>query len=96
MCLLWKLDGERKTFVVTDHDPSLKKYLNPKVSIEDLNKRVEKLDKEEKEMEEIIRNNYAIVKENIDQCIKKKINSLSRSRSAIDTHSELQFNTYHS
>jgi hypothetical protein len=96
MCLLWKLNGDRKSFAVTDHDPSMKKYLNPKLSIEDLSKRVEKLDKEEKEMEEEIRKNYAKAKEIVDQCIKKKISSLSRSRSALETNSELKFNTMHS
>ena len=73
MCLIWKLNGEPKTFVLSDHDPSLKKYLNPTISIEDLNRFAEKLDKEEKEMEDIIRKKYANIMENIDQFIKKKI-----------------------
>ena len=90
MCLIWKLNGETKTFVLSDHDPNLKKYLNPKVSIKDLNRFIEKLDKEEKEMEDIIRKKYANAMENIDQFIKKKISSLSNSRSALDSHDELK------
>ena len=61
MCFLWKISGERKTFVITDHNPNIQRY--NKSSIEDLGKRVEKLDTEEKELEEKIRKNYAKAKQ---------------------------------
>jgi hypothetical protein len=83
MCLLWKLNGQRKSFVLTDHDPSINKYL--KFSMDDLSYRIEKLETEEKELEEKIRANYASAKEIIDNCSKQKNRSLQGRR----RHSDL-------
>ena len=69
MCRLWKLNGEPKSFVLTDHDPSIKKYL--KFSMDDLSYRIEKLETEENKLKEKIRENYANAKEIIDERIKK-------------------------
>ena len=83
MCLLWKLNGQRKSFVLTDHDPSIKKYL--KFSMDDLSYRIEKLETEEKELEEKIKKYYANAKEIMDDRLKKKCSTLQGRR----RHSDL-------
>ena len=83
MCLLWKLNGHRKSFVLTDHDPSIKKYL--KFSMDDLSYRIEKLESEEKELEEKIREHYVNAKEIMNERLKKKCSTLQGRR----RHSDL-------
>ena len=56
----WKLNQERKTFVITDHDPNAKKY--EKNSLGELQDKLESLTLEEEQIIDSIQENYAKAK----------------------------------
>ena len=67
--MLWKINGERKTFVLTDHDPNEKKY--GKCTMAELEQRLANLDSEESEVVESLIENYSKAKNLIDVLLKK-------------------------
>ena len=58
--ILWKLNQERKSLVIMDHDPNARKY--EKYSIEELQERLENLNCEENGLIGSIQENYQSAK----------------------------------
>ena len=58
--ILWKLNQERKSLVIMDHDPNARKY--EKYSIEELQERLENVNCEENELIKSIQENYQSAK----------------------------------
>lgn len=58
--MLWKINGERKTLVLTDHDPNEKKY--GKCTFQELEQRLANLNSEETEVIESLIENYSKAK----------------------------------
>ena len=68
--MLWKINQERKTLLLTDHDPNIRKY--KKCSDEDLERRLLSLNSEEDEHVAQIEHNYANAKKLIEKLLLEK------------------------
>merc|ERR1712165_178108 len=68
--MLWKINQERKTLLLTDHDPNIRKY--GKCSDEDLERRLLSLNNDEDQHVAQIEDNYANAKKIIEQLLLEK------------------------
>ena len=67
MFFLWKLNTEKKSFVLTDHDPNATRF--SLLSIEELELRLKSLDEEEMERVQQIENQYQSAKAYIQELL---------------------------
>ncbi len=67
MFVLWKLNGESKSFVLADHDPNVRKY--EKFSHLELEKSLNRLKEEEDSLIQDIKDNYQKAKQVIKQAL---------------------------
>jgi alpha-D-ribose 1-methylphosphonate 5-triphosphate diphosphatase PhnM len=65
--LLWKLNGERKSMVLMDHDPNMARFKN--CPLDELELRVHNLDTEEQDLIQSIKDNYEKAKDVINELL---------------------------
>lgn len=70
LTILWSLNQERKSLVITDHDPNLEHFA--KFSMEQLQDKLESLQNEEDEAIAMIRSSYEIQRTVIEELLNKR------------------------
>jgi hypothetical protein len=70
LSILWSVNRERKSFVVTDHDPNASKYKN--CELRKLERKLENLNAEEEETIRSISSKYSRLREEIERLVSER------------------------